>query len=199
MRDKRSRRSGGRHRGFYREMISLGIVRLWQAKQAAHDLAPTRNIQRRPDSRYCEPRTGDADGDPNVVERRTHCWNRGWRWTRSDGRNLDDDGAPRFWRGLRAVPLLVGRRESRRGCLSSVRRVPDVEECRRPCQGRDQAGRARIPAGVSGESLQSEIRAVRRRRSDHRFPLLQRRLKGFSPVGKLTGSFSKITLGMARG
>ena len=36
--------------------------------------------------------------------------------------------------------------------------------------GRNRAGRARIPAGVSGESLQSEIRAVRRRRSGHRFP-----------------------------
>ena len=69
----------------------------------------------------------------------------------------------RFRRGLRAIPLLVSRRQSRRGCLSSIHRVQDVEECRRPRQGRDQADRARIPAGVSGESLQSEIRAVRRR------------------------------------
>ena len=67
-------------------------------------------------------------------------------------------------------PLLVRRRQGRRGYLSFVHRVQDVEECRRPCQGPYQAGRARIPAGVSGESLQSEIRAIRRRSSGHRFP-----------------------------
>ena len=89
---------------------------------------PTRNIQRRPDSRYCEPRAGDADGDPNLVERRTRCRNRGWRWTRSDGRNLDDDGAPRFWRGLRAVPLAPLRspsqRRARRRALARLNTVP---------------------------------------------------------------------------
>ena len=67
-------------------------------------------------------------------------------------------------------PFLYVGAQGRGGCLSSVHRVQDVEECRRPCQGRDQADRARIPAGVSGESLQSEIRAVRRRCSGHRFP-----------------------------
>ena len=74
--------------------LGLGVVRLWQAKQVKHDLGPTRNIQRCPVSRYCKPWTGDADGDPNLVECRPHCWNRGGRRARPDGRNLDADGMP---------------------------------------------------------------------------------------------------------
>ena len=119
-------------------LTAMVARRPWRSDQLEHDLDPTRNIQRCPDNRYCEPRAGDADGDPILVERRTHCRNRGWRRTRSDGRDLDDDGAPRFRRGLRVVPLLVRRRQGRRDCLSSIHRVPDVEECRRPYQGRDQ-------------------------------------------------------------
>ena len=48
-----------------------------------------------------------------------------------------------FWRGLRAAPLLVRRRQGRRGCLSSIHRVPDVEESGVPAKAMIKpAGRA---------------------------------------------------------